>query len=169
MIIIKVDNGRVKDPVFRCCCWALFAWKLAFFYGERTSCATYYQKGGASAVLENPVCSSWVLYNNFFRNHRVNCLLAGFKNFEDREKHFKEIFFVIFICRFHFWVLCDFLTNCTWFSVQYLACFKLMSSFWFLKKKKKKNRIEWLDSQYFDTCKAWILLDLTHLFTRTPS
>ena len=71
----------------------LFLLGNSFSYGERTICATYYQKGGAPAVLENPVCSSWVLYNHFFRNHTVNCLLAGFKNFEDGEKHFKERFF----------------------------------------------------------------------------
>uniref|UniRef100_A0A7N2LSG9 Uncharacterized protein n=1 Tax=Quercus lobata TaxID=97700 RepID=A0A7N2LSG9_QUELO len=92
LIAIKVDNGRVKDPVFRCCV-GLFLFGNSFSYGERTICATYYQKGGAPAVLENPECSSWVLSNNFYRNHTVNCLLAGFTNFEDGEKHFKERFF----------------------------------------------------------------------------
>uniref|UniRef100_A0A2N9GGQ6 PPM-type phosphatase domain-containing protein n=1 Tax=Fagus sylvatica TaxID=28930 RepID=A0A2N9GGQ6_FAGSY len=57
------------------CVVALFL--LGNSYAEPTSCGAYYNQGGAPAVIENPLCSSWVLSRDFFGNHTVNCHLAA--------------------------------------------------------------------------------------------
>uniref|UniRef100_A0A2N9GSG7 ATP-dependent DNA helicase n=1 Tax=Fagus sylvatica TaxID=28930 RepID=A0A2N9GSG7_FAGSY len=71
-VLIKWVMEAVKILL---CVVALFL--LGNSYAEPTSCGAYYNQGGAPAVIENPLCSTWVISRDFFGNHTVNCHLAA--------------------------------------------------------------------------------------------
>lgn len=132
------------------CVVALFL--LGNSYAEPTSCGAYYNQGGAPAVIENPLCSNWVLSRDFFGNHTVNCHLAA-GTIKGPDEDSKDQFFCDLDLQIPFRGIIRLSTNCTWFSYGRLedlfyllllllyisldlACYELKSRFFVLENKR---------------------------------
>uniref|UniRef100_A0A2N9EYQ4 ATP-dependent DNA helicase n=1 Tax=Fagus sylvatica TaxID=28930 RepID=A0A2N9EYQ4_FAGSY len=95
-VLIKWVMEAVKILL---CVVALFL--LGNSYAEPTSCGAYYNQGGAPAVIENPLCSSWVISRDFFGNHTVNCHLAA-GTIKGPDEDSKDQFFCDLDLQIHF-------------------------------------------------------------------